>query len=519
MKLAVLSNINMDLLKNSLQKGSFQDLYFGGYNQWQSELLNTSSGLYTFSPDIVFLYINADEFNQDISEIFDSISFFSSHNNKTTFIVSNLSSQPYSVHTYHTDKFATETDLNNQLNKFAAQHSNVIILDFHRLVSLYGYKNLFEEKFWYLGRIKLSNLGFNVLAQEIKNLTNALQGKTKKVLILDLDNTLWGGVLGEEGWQNIQLSHEGTGRIYLDLQKNIKALKETGILLAICSKNNEADVKEAFEKNTNQQLQWDDFIAHKINWNNKTDNIIEIAESLSLGLDSFVFIDDNPVERELVKQTLPEVIVPSFPQDIAQLNQWFVNDVVYPYFAKLKLTNEDIEKTTQYKRNIDREEIRNQLNFDDYIQHLNIKLKITEVSTDTIARASQLTQKTNQFNLTGKRYTDTEIESLLQKPDYKLYLCDYEDKFGKEGITGLCIILLEKDKATVDTFLLSCRVLGRKIEFDFLNHIINDLKKYSIKTIEGIYNQTTRNTPAAEFYTDCGFTKINDRMFTLTINE
>jgi len=314
-KLAVLSNINLDPLKNFLQKNNSLELYFSGYNRWQSDLLDTTSALYAFSPDYIFLYLNAEEFKGEWSEILPSITTYSQNVKNTNFIISNFHLPPYSVATY-SEKNEKINQLNTGLNDFALENNYLFVFDFNRLIFWHGYQNLFDDKYWYLGRIKLSNQGFNVLADEIRHVLTCLQGKTKKVLLLDLDNTLWGGVLGEEGWNNVQLSEEGTGRIFVDFQRKIKQLKEMGVLLVSCSKNNEADVREMLEKHPDMQLHWDDFILHKINWERKSDNIIEIAESLQLGLDSMVFIDDSRQERELVKQMLPQVEVPDFPQDI-----------------------------------------------------------------------------------------------------------------------------------------------------------------------------------------------------------
>ncbi|MFH1159524.1 MAG: HAD-IIIC family phosphatase [bacterium] len=516
-KLAILSNINIDPLRNHLQKTDSFELYFAGYNQWQNELLNTESGLYAFLPDFIFIYINAEEFQSDISDLFTSIEAYTEKNKSAYFIVSNFSYPPYSVLTYSSKDSIFESELNNSLNSLASKNDNIFIFDFNRLISFYGYKTLFDDKFWYLGRIKHSHQGFIVLAQELKNVLFCLLGQTKKVLIVDLDNTLWGGVVGEDGWQNIQLSQEGIARVFLDFQKKIKQLQQTGVLLAICSKNNEKEVKEVFEKNNSIQLSWDDFICHEINWNHKPDNIIQIATSLDLGLVSMVFLDDNPVERELVRLSLPEVVVVDFPKDVSVLNQWFVTDVVYPFFGRRKLTKEDTEKTQQYKRNIDRKKIKKHLDYDSFIKQLNVKLTIFHPSIDLCYRIAQLTQKTNQFNLTVKRYSDTEIKAMLGIPNFKIFACEYEDKFGNEGIIGCAIVKIDEKKALIDSFLISCRVLGRRVEFAFLEYIIKELEKDKIKTIEAFYSETSRNGVAKDFYIINGFTSTENNKFIINL--
>jgi len=507
-KLAVLSNVNMDPLKNCFQKNSSFELYFCGYNRWQSDLLDTNSALYQFSPDYIFIYLNIEEYQGDVNALLSCITTYSQNKKNTHFIVSNFSAPPFSVATY-TEKNDRIDQFNTTLNDFAHRNNHLFLFDFNRLIHWHGYKNLFDEKYWYLGRIKLSNLGFNVLANEIQNVLHCLQGKTKKVLILDLDNTLWGGVLGEEGRAHVQLSEEGEGRIFVDFQKKIKQLKELGVLLVSCSKNNLHDVKEMFENHPNMQLRWDDFILHKIDWKNKSDNIAEIAETLQLGLDAMVFIDDSRQERELIKQTLPQVEVPDFPQDIAQLNTWFMIEVVYPFFSKKQLTTEDKEKTTQYQRNINRQEIQKTMRYEDYLSSLQIKLTIYEPENMQLSRVAQLTQKTNQFNLTGKRYTDAEISDLASNQQYSIFVCEYEDKFGKEGIIGCAILQMKENKAIMDSFLLSCRVLGRNVENDFLKHILFEIKQKGIKKVEGLYNATTKNIAAQDFYKKNGFIVID----------
>lgn len=513
-KLAVLSNVNVDPIKNYLQKNDSLELYFSGYNRWQSDLLDTNSSLYQFSPHYILIYLNADEFKGEAADLLASVETYTQHAAQTNFIISNFHQSPYYVTTY-AHGYNAINKLNKALSDFAQQHNNVFILDFNRLIHWHGYKNLFDDKYWYLGKIKFSNQGFRILADEIRNVLICLLGKTKKVLILDLDNTLWGGVLGEDGVQNVQLSQEGTGRIFVDFQKKIKQLKEMGVLLVSCSKNNEADVKEMFEKHPDMQLNWDDFILHKINWQNKLENIAEIAELLQLGLDSMVLIDDNHRERDLIKQTLPQVETPDFPNDISLLNQWFVLEVVYPFFPKKQLTEEDKGKTTQYQRNIDRNKIQKTLSYDEFLSSLQIRLTISEPTDIQISRVAQLTQKTNQFNLTGKRYTDADISAMNADSRFNIYICEYEDKFGKEGIIGCAILQIEDETAVMDTFLLSCRVLSRAVETQFLEHILLTIRQKGIKKVESIYNETTKNRVAKDFYVKNGFTPIDEKRFIL----
>lgn len=518
-KIALLSNINIDPLKNHLQKNNdLYSVYLAGYNQWQSDLLNPTSGLYAFQPDYVFVYFNAEELKAEITELFSCIDVFCQQKPDTQFIVSNLAHPPFSIHTYLNNREDIDFKTNTQLREYVAIKENIFIFDFNRLITLHGYNSLFDDKFWYLGRIKFSNLGFKVLANELNNILDCVQGKTKKVLILDLDNTLWGGIAGEDGWQNLQLSEEGLGKIYTDFQKNIKQLSQDGVLLALCSKNDENDIREVFEKNKNMHLCWNDFIVHKINWHQKTENIIEIAAALNLGLDAMVFIDDNPVERELATQNIPELIVPEFPKDISILNRWFISEVVYTNFSKRNVTAEDLDKANQYKRNAERDSVKLSQNYDDFIRNLNIKLSIKNVDSNSYQRIAQLTQKTNQFNLNVKRYTDIEIKRLMDNPDFMIYSCDYEDRFGKEGIIGCAIMQIDNQTAILDSFMLSCRVLGRKVEFSLLDFIISKLNN-NIKYVKANYSETSRNTMVKDFINDFGFEILDEKTYLKNITK
>ncbi len=518
-RIAVLGNINLDPLKQHLLRCGFSDLYFGGYDQWQPELLNGESGLYAFGPDYVFIYLNAEDLRQDIGALFAAIDKFAATHVKTHFLVANFCHPPFLVTTYADRDPDPDAELNEALRTFAAENTHTLIFDVNRVIRLHGYQTLFDDKYWYLGRIRHSGQGFKVMANELKNVIAGISGLSRKVLVLDLDNTLWGGVAGEEGWEQIQLSPEGQGRVFFDFQQKIRELQKTGVLLATCSKNNEEDIREVFSRNRWMQLGWDDFILHKINWDLKTDNLVRIAETLDLGLDSMVFIDDNPVERELVRQTLPDVAVPDFPADISLLNRWFVTDVVYPWFPKRRLTGEDMEKTGQYKRKVNRDLAGKQLDYDQFIEHLQIRLTVFRPAEGAFPRIAQLTQKTNQFNLTGHRYSDLEIKAFSTSPEHVVLGCEYEDVFGHEGVVGCVIIRMDGRKALLDTFLLSCRVLGRKAEFLFMDQILAELKKLGVTRVEAIYNATPRNVVARDFYPLCGFKETEPGQFFIELRQ
>lgn len=518
--IALLSNINLSLLQHSLQQQGFGDVYVAGYNQWQSELLNTESDLYAAKPAYAFIYLDPgvwDKGDIPFDQIKQSIAFFAEHSPGTTLLISEMVRFPYSVTTYIKPATDTDTTQNRELRELCSQYSQIRMVGLSGLVLLHGYSTVFDNKYWYLGSMKFSLEGNRLLAQELRWLTDALEGKGKKVVVLDLDNTLWGGVLGEDGLQGIQLSGDGKGLIFREFQQLIKQLSATGVLLALCSKNNEEEVRTAFATHPEMQLGWSDFVALRVNWLPKHENLQSIARELNLGLDSFVFIDDSPAERELVRQSLPQVTVPEFPADITRLNQWMLLEVIYPYFARTMQTAEDTDKSDQYRRNTAREQERSQISYELFIRSLSIQTTVDPATEQTLQRIAQLSQKTNQFNMTLKRYTEAEITRMYKLSGWKMYTCRYSDKFGDEGIVGAFLIRIEQTEAEIDNFLLSCRALGRQAEMKMLEQLIEKMHEAGIKNLKAKVSEGERNAPALHTYRTFGFTETGPNEYELQI--
>lgn len=524
MKVSILSNINLDPLKNQLRKLGFDDVYMACYNQYMFELLQEDSDLNTHAPQVAFFHLDGDEWlhlslsagtlkydESQVRNFLMQLEKYAETHPACHLILSGvvLTSLTVLTHLNRNSRLSVskiQESINKKMENLARNHTNVHYLDFPGLVSQYGTNNLVDLKFWYLGRIKYTQTAFIQLARLLHSQINAINGRSRKVLILDLDNTLWGGVVGEDGLQGIVLSEEGPGKVYRDFQQLLQQLKATGVLLALCSKNNESDAWEVLDKHPMMVLHRNDFVAHRINWNNKAENIRSIANELDLGLDSFVFIDDNPVEREQIRQFLPEVAVPEFPNVIELLNKWFVNEVVYTYFPKIALTKEDVQKTRQYQHNLARKSLSNTLDLGAYIQSLNIRLTLFKDDTKFLARIAQLTQKTNQFNLTTRRYSESDIDLFLTDPNHHVYAVDYTDRYGKEGIIAVAITKRTEKVIYLDTFLMSCRVIGRKVEHHILALILDDLRAETTNLqIKADYLPTAKNTLVRTFFTQCGF--------------
>jgi len=531
MKTAVLSNINLNPLKVFLAQ---KEIYFAGYGQYVQELINPNSSVNTKDFDMIFLHLEGEEFIKEILEslmttqearqiIAEKLKLLSGALTQymqkhpaasvllTTivfppFVFSNYLdvNSPYSLRTL-------EGYINEELMEWSKKFSQLYLMDWRSLVLSHGYKQIVDEKFWYLGRIKYTSGAFKALALEIQNITRAIEGKAKKILALDLDNTLWGGILGEDGAGGINLSEEGIGKAYRDFQRAIKSLIDLGVLLAVNSKNNPEDVEEVFADHPMMILKKEDFVSFKVNWNNKADNLKEMANELNLGLESFVFIDDSPREREMVKALLPQVSVPEFVQDPAFLKTWFLEKVVYPEFPKVFVTSEDRAKSTQYKALGQRNELAKELCMEEFIKQLGIEIGFYVNDKRLIQRTAQLTQKTNQFNMTTRRYTEAEVDSFMNNPQTVVFNLDYRDKFGSEGVVGAAIVRKKESVGYLDSFLLSCRIIGRSVEYVLLYKILDYLKGQRIKEVSAEFIPTPKNSVAQDFYKNTEFMRMEQR--------
>tara|TARA_B100000787_G_C16194155_1_gene299535 strand:- start:889 stop:2403 length:1515 start_codon:yes stop_codon:yes gene_type:complete len=499
MKLEIISNINMDSLKFYMKGYSF--LSSSSFGNYMIDLVDSNSLLCKSESEIIILFLDLDELNESIEDLISAVDKFVSETNKTI-IINTMCYTPYYLDTYLNKSLEAELNINVKLFNYSRKNPNILLLDFSKLIKQ---NNFFDEKYWYMARIKFSKIGFELIAEEIRGIINTYKYGSKKVLILDMDNTLWGGIIGED---EIKLSNDGIGKIYLDFQKKIKELQELGILLAICSKNNYVDGIRGLN-HSNSILKEDDFIIKKINWNDKVSNIKEILEELNLGDDSTVFIDDNLVEREYIKTILPDINVPEFPTNIYTLNSWFLK-VIKDNFSKINLTKEDLKKQEQYVAKIKRDNFYKNISYEDFLESLDISIQFFIDDYTNVERYSQLTQKTNQFNLTTKRYTISDIKNFINSDNYTVISVSYKDKFSNEGITGLVILNNNEELIEIDTFLLSCRILKRGVE----KAIFIKLEElYPNKDIIGKYIPTNKNMQTKELYTTYNFAKIDDNNF------
>ena len=389
-----------------------------------------------------------------------------------------------------------------------ASGTNDYVLDVASLAEKIGLSNWHDQVSYNIAKVPFSPDYSDIYANNIVRIISAILGKTKKVLVLDLDNTIWGGEVGDVGINNIKIGNgDPEGEAFSAFQKTLLNLKNRGIILAVCSKNNEKIAKSAFKNRREMILQEKDFAIFKANWLDKPTNIKKISEELNLGLDTFVFVDDNPVERDIVRKHLPEVSVPELSKEVTNYSR----DILVPgYFEIITYSKEDKKRSETYHSNIKRKELeKSSINLNGYLKSLNMKAKITPFKIENIDRITQLILRTNQFNLTTKRYKKREIEKIINnRKNYYTLQSNLEDAFGDNGIVSLIIGKVKKNVLLIDTWVMSCRVFSRNLEYAIFKKLISDLNKLNIKNVIGEYFKTEKNNIVHELYRELEFKKI-----------
>ncbi len=407
---------------------------------------------------------------------------------------------------------------NAALRELAEEQANVAILDVALVFDRLGRDQAVAPTYWYAGRIPYSAAWFAACGEHLRGLLDAHRSRARKVLVCDLDNTLWGGVLGEEGPGGIALGEDGVGKCYRDLQREIQALQQSGVLLVVASKNDAALVDEVLAEHPMMVLRDTDFAAKRVDWGDKAANISAIADELSLGLDSFVLLDDNPVERALVAEVLPDVAVPEVPDRPELLPRWFVRDVVFPYFPKLRILDADRAKTASYRARTERARTEaTATDLTSFLRGLEIQLDLRVDDPYLVDRAAQMTQKTNQFNLTTRRCSPGEIQAMVDDDRHAVVTVGYSDRFGDEGVVGLAV--LDGADGSVPLLLLSCRVIGRGVEDALVEHLEGVARSRGIGALTCTFVPTDRNGVAADFLPRRGWTAVEGADGAITYRE
>lgn len=398
-----------------------------------------------------------------------------------------------------------------QLNAFLRSELNrrggAYLVNLDRCRARVGAGSFYDRRLWHVARAPWSLAALQEIAREDFKFIRALKGKSAKCLVLDCDNTLWGGIIGEDGLAGIQLGSTFPGSAYVEFQREILNLQRRGILIALCSRNNEADVWEVFDRHPDMVLKREHLAAWRLNWTDKVSNLQQLAAELNIGLDSLVFADDNDFEINLVRQALPAVHVLPLPRDRAQDYAGILASC--GLFDTLELSAEDLARTAMIRAETQRQALRTSAaSLSDYLRSLEMTLTIAPADEFSIPRIAQLTQKTNQFNLTTRRYTEEHIRAFVRSPDSEVYTLRVSDRLGDSGLVGVCILKYEGQEVILDSFLLSCRILGRTVEDVFLNECLRRARRRGARRVIGHYRPTPKNSQTADFYPRCGFTAL-----------
>ena len=531
-KIAILSSFTTKGIKEILfikccEISCLPEFYVGDYNQYSQEVLNPDSRLYKFGPTLIIIFIDTmtilgeqyfspyqisdkkrkEWHDEKLKEIISLIKKIKEHSS-AKILLHNFQvplHSPLGI-LENKQKFgfieSVET-LNANLRDTFKNDTQVLVFDYNSFCSRIGKQNIMDYKMYYLADIKLDWRHVPELCNEYLAYIKPIMSMTKKCIVLDLDNTLWGGIIGEDSLEGIKLGHEPEGRPFLEFQKYLLSLFNRGVILAINSKNNMDEALAVFQKHPYMILKEENFASMQINWNDKISNMRAIADEINIGTDSLVFIDDDKLSREMIRKALPEVLVVDLPEDHSIYLKTIIgiND-----FNTFYITEEDKKKGRMYAEHRRRKEFKKAAtDITEYLKDLGMIVTIENANSFNIQRISQLTQKTNQFNMTTRRYMEEDIKQFSKNNNFFVISVKVEDKFGDNGITGAAIVEKNADEWRIDTFLLSCRVIGRRIEETLLAYILKESKKEKVKTLIGEFIPTKKNIPAKDFYKNNGF--------------
>ncbi len=537
-KIAILSSSTIQGIEKILfvecyKLGIISEIFVGGYKQYYQEILDKSSSFYKFKPNLVIISIDIMSLLGDVFFSYYQLSdeekkkLFENNINEMISLVDKIKQNLNSKVIFHNFEVPINSSLgiienkqefgfaefvkkiNFELEKRFKPDNQIFIFDYDVFCSKWGKNNIIDYKMYYLGDIKINLKYLPKLCNEYISYIKPLMSITKKCIVLDLDNILWGGIIGEDGLEGIKLGPNSEGRSFVEFQRYLLSLFNRGVILAINSKNNPEDALSVIKKHPYMILREEHFASIKINWDDKIFNMKIIAEELNIGLDSLVFFDDDKLNREIIRAALPEVEVVDLPEDPSLYLKTLMelND-----FNSFHFSEEDKKRGAMYAGQRKRQELnKTTTDITKYLKALNMKVIIEQANSFNIPRISQLTQKTNQFNMTTRRYLEEDIKKLSESDNFLIFSIKVEDKFGDNGITGVAIIEKKEKKWIIDSFLLSCRIIGRRVEETMLAYILEKAKKEKAETLIGEFFSTKKNIPAKEFYKKNGFKLIKEK--------
>lgn len=520
----------------AIERGYALDLFEAEYNQVERQVMDSASELYAHAADYTVVFqsthkllekyslMNPGEqasladmridFVRSLAENVSGKIIYYNYPEIDNTAFGSYSNKVQSSFIYQLRK------LNFELMNLAQSIPNLFICDIATLQNTYGRRWMFDSAVYVNTEMLLSIDALPLVAERTLDIVCAVEGQFKKCLILDLDNTLWGGVVGDDGWEGIQIGHGlGIGKAFTEFQEWIKVLKNRGIIIAVCSKNDEDKAKEAFEKNPEMVLHLDDISVFVANWENKADNIRTIQSILNIGFDSMVFLDDNPFERNLVRENIPEICVPELPEDPGDYLEYLYS---LNLFETASYSSNDKDRTRQYQ--VEAQRVSAARKFTDekeFLRSLGMKSEVTGFNAFNTPRVAQLSQRSNQFNLRTVRYTEEDITSMERSSDFATFSFTLEDKYGDNGL--ICVVIMktlpEEQTLFIDTWFMSCRVLKRGMEHFTLNTLVSWAKEHNCKKIIGEYIPTKKNSMVAQHYPSLGFTSLGDNRFALDVES
>lgn len=513
-RVAVISNVNVSPIARMLSRDDSLEIWEpDGYGDILGTLMNPSSGFADFDSALTFILVDAnqlllgaDGLDAALGEVDSFFSILKSVQTNSQLFVSDLSFRhdPFADDLRSISARTVSAHWDACIKACSEEGTGVSFFEYSRLVETMGKEGFYSERMWYLGRIPHTFKAQRAIADAIADTVSMAMAPRKKVLFTDLDNTLWGGVVGELGAQGIELSDEHMGLVYKDIQRELLRIKNAGVVLGIVSKNNPDDALEAIRENDQMILREEDFSIMYLNWERKDANISNAAKVLNLGIDSFVFLDDNPTERELVSTMLPEVTVLPFPDDVVAVPA-MLRDAYDRYFRPIVLTKEAQEKTEQYAAMAKSAALQeSSASFEEYLRALELRVNAVNPE-EHIDRLAEMIAKTNQFNLTTKRYSRADLVRMLAEPEsFRIYAYEVVDRFANNGLTVLAIVKLGTEPV-IDEFLMSCRVMGRRIEDYVIDRIERDMIELGYDELRAEYSPTKKNVPVKTLYSDLGY--------------
>ena len=539
--LAILGNCATQHLAKAIKGYAYEEkialhVFDADYNQIDAQVMDNNSELYQMTPDFTLFWLcteklyeafcqstNRSDFANQIIMYLEGYWNRVNQQYKTTILQFNFTQIDDRIFGNYGNKTPDSflfqiRKLNYLLMEKCTQYKNVFIIDIEYLQQIYGEDGIKENKMYYIAKMPLSTKILPEVAKQTIDVIKAMKGKMKKCVILDLDNTLWGGVIGDDGLENIQIGELGLGHAFSEFQMWLKELQKRGIILAVCSKNEEVVAKEPFLHHPEMVLHMEDIAMFVANWEDKASNIKKIQDTLNIGMDSIVFFDDNPFERNLVKSMIPDITVPDLPEDPSQYLEYVK---LLNLFETAAYSETDKNRTKQYQEEIGRVNLQKQFSsYSEYLESLEMVAEAKPFDKFHFSRIAQLTQRSNQFNLRTVRYTEQEIEQLAKEKEHLTLYFTLKDKFGDYGL--ISVVVLDKQPENtlfISEWLMSCRVLKRGMEEFILDEIIRTAEENGFKKVIGEYIRTPKNNMVSELYKKMGFHEVEKDRYEVNVTE